>query len=155
MKISFKKRRLVPVGLALLTLALASGVALAYWTANGTGTGNAGAAAGVNNLTITQVGSLSAMYPGDAAQTIHLTIANGSTQSVHVTSVSATVTSTSNPGCTAADFTVGAAATLGIDIAAGGSAVNVNGPTIQFFNDSSRNQDACKGATVNLGYAIP
>ncbi len=155
MKISFRKRRLVPVGLAFLALALASGVAFAYWTAGGTGTGNGGAAAGVSNLTITQVGSLTAMYPGDGAQTIHVTIANGSTQSVHVTSVSASVTSTSNVGCTSADFTVGAAAALNIDIAAGASAVNVTGPTIHFFNDPARNQDACKGVTVNLAYAIP
>jgi copper(I)-binding protein len=152
----FSKRRLIPVAVALLALVCASGVAYAYWTANGSGTGTGTTAAGVTNLTATSA-ALNPMYPGDSAQPIVITVHNPSTQTVYVTSVSASVSGTSNVGCTAGDFTVvGSPEAVGQEIAASGNLTLTSPlvpPTIQ-FHDTGVNQDACKGVTVNLSFSI-
>jgi hypothetical protein len=153
-KLQFKKRRLIPVALAILVLVVGSGVAYAYWTSTGSGAGTGTTAAGVTNLTATVATPLTAMYPGDTAQTISIDIHNPSTtETVHVTSVAASVTSTSNGGCTSADFTVtGSPATVNQNIVALGD-ITVAGPQIQ-FNNTAGNQDACKSVTVNLSFTI-
>jgi len=155
-KLQFKKRRLIPAVLAILVLVIGSGVAYAYWTASGTGTGNGTAAAGVSNLTavVNPASPLTAMYPGDSNQTISIKITNPSTtESVHVTSVSASVVDTTNPLCDATDFTVtGSPAAVGQDISALGNII-VAGPQIQ-FNNKITPQDACKGVTVHLSFTI-
>ena len=156
MKLQFKKRRLIPVAIAIAAVIAVSGVAYAYWTSSGSGTGTGDTAAGVTTLTATSA-SLSAMYPGDSAQPIVITVHNPSTQSVYVTSVSASVLSTGNVGCTAADFTVtGSPEAVGQQVAAGAALTLTSPlipPTIQFHNTAA-NQDACKGVTVNLGFTI-
>jgi hypothetical protein len=154
----FSKRRLIPVAAALLALVCASGVVYAYWTAGGSGSGYGTTAAGVTNLTVDQVApALTEMYPGDSAQTTHVTVTNGSAQSVHVTTVSISNVTTDKTGCGAADFSVGAAVTPwgagGTDIAAGVTTAAVAGPTIK-FNDRPVDQNACKGAAVTLTYSV-
>ena len=100
------------------------------------------------------------MYPGDSAQDIVITVHNPSVQTVYVTSVAVAVTSTSDAGCTAADFTVtGSPVAVNQQILASGDlaltlANGITPPTIQFFNDPLNNQDACKDVTVNLGFTI-
>jgi hypothetical protein len=158
-KLQFKKRRLLPVALAILVLVVGSGVVYAYWTAGGGGGGSAKAAAGVSNLTVNQVATptLAPMYPGDLQQTTSVTITNPSAQSVHVMTVSISgVTTGDETNCKgSANFLIGAPVTLGtlgLDIATLGS-VTVPGPTIQ-FNNLATNQDACKGVTVTLTYSV-
>jgi hypothetical protein len=153
-KLQFKKRRLVPVALAIVVLVVGSGVAYAYWTSSGTGTGGGTTAAGVTDLTATVATPLSAMYPGDANQTISIAIHNPSTtQTVHVTTVSASVTTTNKVGCTSADFKVtGSPAAVNKDILKL-SDITVDGPQIQ-FNNTAFDQSACKDATVSLSFTI-
>jgi hypothetical protein len=153
-----KNRRFIPVAIALVAVIAVSGVAYAYWTAGGTGTGT-GSMAPAASVTVTQVNTLTGMFPGDAAQTTQVTVHNPSaTQPVHVTTVSISNVTTDKTGCTVADFSVGAAVTpwtaAGTDIATGGTTATVAGPTIHFFNDTTRNQDACKGAAVTLTYLV-
>lgn len=156
----FGKRRLIPVGLAVVALALASGVAYAYWTANGTGTGTGAAAAGTGNVTVVQTTVLTAMFPGDTVQTISGNFNNPNSGPVYITTVTASITSVTKAGgapagtCDPSDFTLaGNVMTVNASIPAGvGGAWT--GATIH-FNNKVTIQDACKGATVNLGYAIP
>jgi hypothetical protein len=153
-----KKRRVLPVAIALVAIIAISGVAYAYWTASGSGTGTASTAAGVSDLTASSA-ALTPMYPGDSPQNIVITVHNPSVQTVYVTSVAVAVTGTSDPGCTAADFTLtGSPVAVGAQIAGGGNLVIVpTAPavlTIHFFNDPVNNQDACKDVTVNLGITI-
>ena len=77
---------------------------------------------------------------------------------VHVASVTATLDSISGgsagpPACTIADYQIdNATATVNAEIAAGNAVGSWSGPTIKML-DSPTNQDACKGATVNITYS--
>jgi hypothetical protein len=153
-------KRMVPVAVALLALLAFSGVALAYWSAGGSGTGTAQAAAGTTPVVVNQTNVLTAMYPGDTAQTISGNFNNPNAGPVYVTTVTASiasVTKAGNPvtGCDATDFTLSpTVATVNAEVAAGNSQGAWSGPKIK-FNDKGTNQDACKGVTVNLGYSVP
>jgi hypothetical protein len=158
---NLKKRGLLPVALGLVSLMLASGVAYAYWTANGSGTGAGTAAASTSNVTVVQTTVLTAMYPGDTAQTISGNFNNANTGPVYISTVTASISSVTKAvgapagTCDASDFTLATAtATVNASIAVGNGVGTWTGPTIQ-FNNKATNQDGCKGATVNLGYAIP
>lgn len=66
----------------LAALAIAAGVAVtvstafAYWTTTGSGTGSASAESGDHAVTVTQVGSITGMYPGEAPHPINFEISN-------------------------------------------------------------------------------
>src|SRR5215218_6473972 len=89
----FFSRRSIVLG-AVLSLAIA-GAAIAYWTAGGSGTGSASAAAGQTALPANQSGALTAMYPGDSAQTLSGTFTNTNSGPIHVASVTASIASVS------------------------------------------------------------
>jgi hypothetical protein len=158
-----KNRRFIPVAIALVAVIAVSGVAYAYWTAGGTGTGSANAADSVSTLTAKGPASLTSMFPGDAAQTISGTFDNPNAAATWVTSVTVSITVTKAGGapsgnCDATDFdlvnpvaTVNALIPTGSGQGAWGNLATH--PTIQFHNKAS-NQDACKGATVDLTYTI-
>ena len=152
-----KRRGLMLLGVAL-SLAVA-GIAFAFWTGGGSGTGSGAAANGVSGLTANQTTSLSAMYPGDSAQTISGNFDNPNSGPVYVSTVSvsiASVTSGGSPavGCDASDFTLGST-TMNVDaqVPTGSGVGSFTGATIK-FNNKPANQDACKGVTVNLAYTI-
>jgi hypothetical protein len=153
-------KRVVPVAVALLALLAFSGVALAYWSASGAGTGTAQAAAGTTPVVVNQTTVLTAMYPGDTAQTIGGNFNNPNSGPVYVTTVTASIASVTKAGipavgCDATDFTLSpAVATVNAEITAGNNQGAWTGPKIK-FNDKVTNQDACKGVTVNLGYSVP
>jgi hypothetical protein len=152
-----KKRKILPVAIALVAVIAVSGVAYAYWTSSGTGTGAGSTANGVSGLVVHQVApALTAMYPGDAEQTTHVTIENGTTQSVHVTTVSISGVTSNPAGCTLTDFTVTSATVpaLSQDIAPGVTTATFNGPTIHFYNDLTKNQDYCKGVPLTLAFSV-
>lgn len=153
----FNRRGLVLGGVVTLVVA---GSAFAFWTAGGSGTGSAGVASGTSALTANQTTTLTAMYPGDSAQTISGNFDNPNPGPSYVSTVTASISSvtkaTGAPAgtCDATDFTLASAAmTVNAEIAAGTAKGAFTGATIKFNNKAS-NQDACKGATVNLAYAI-
>jgi hypothetical protein len=159
-----KKRKFLPVAIALVAVIAVSGVAYAYWTASGAGVGTAKAAAGVSDLQASSI-PLTNMYPGDGAQNIVITIHNPSTQKVWVTSVSTSISGVdmvighAGTTCGPSDFTLNATPpeSVGYELSVGASLTldvpTYTPPTIK-FNDTGANQDACKGATVNLSFTI-
>jgi hypothetical protein len=159
--IHLKSRRRAAAALAALVAVLVAGGAVyAYWTAGGSGTGTA-AVGTVSDVTVNQTTTLTAMYPGDSAQTISGTFDNGNSGPVYVTTVTASISDVTKAGgapagtCDATDFTVSpATADVNAEIAAGSGVGAWTGIQIQFNNKAS-NQDACQGATVTLAYTIP
>jgi hypothetical protein len=154
-KLKTKRQALLGVGLALIMAT----AAFAYWTAGGSGSGTAQAGT-TTGLTVNQTSTLTAMYPGDSAQTLSGTFDNPNSGPIHVGTVTASISSVTKAGgapagtCDATDFTLASAAvTVNADVPAGTSTGSWSGATIR-FNNKATNQDACKGATVNLAYAI-
>lgn len=157
-----RKPSKVAVAVAGGALAVATaGTAYAYWTTSGSGTGSGATTAGtVDALSFTQTG-LTAMYPGDASQPLTVSVRNTSTtESAYVSTVKAFIT-TDQTGCTGADFLLGgtpapvdaadarALTWTPADLVAG-SAADASS-TVQ-FNNTTGNQDACKGAVVTVHY---
>lgn len=145
--------------LAILALGAISTAAYAYWTTGGSGAGS-GAASDVAALTVNQTKVLSPMFPGDSAQTLNGTFNNPNSGSAYVTTVTASIASVVKAAgaptgtCDASDFTLAnATMTVNQDVPAGSNQGTWSGATIKFNNKGS-NQNACKNATVNLGYAI-
>jgi hypothetical protein len=155
-KLQFKKRRLIPVALAILVLVVGSGVAYAYWSSTGGGIGTANAAAGTIPVTVNQT-PLIGMYPGQT-QTLSGTFNNPNAGQVYVAAVTVAFDATTpvnlngNPGpCAPSNFTLGGTATVNAEVLPGTPQGSWTGLTIT-FNDTAGNQDGCKGATVNLVY---
>ena len=154
---NFTRKRSV-LSAAALILVLAAG-AYAYWTAGGNGSGSA-KAGDTTPLTVNQTTVLDAMYPGDSAQTISGTFDNPNSGPIRVGTVTASISSVVKADgaptgtCDASDFTLAnATMTVNAEVAAGTGTGAWTGATIK-FNNKATNQDACKGATVNLSYAI-
>ncbi|HEX6391397.1 MAG TPA: hypothetical protein VFZ89_18175 [Solirubrobacteraceae bacterium] len=152
-----RKRRVAVLALAIFA---ASAVAIAYWTAGGSGSGSASVAEGQSDLTVKQTTTLTAMYPGDSAQTISGNFDNPNSGPSYVASVTASIASVTKAQdapagtCDASDFTLAnATMTVGAEVPAGTAKGSWTGATIKFNNKAS-NQDACKGATVSLAYAV-
>lgn len=152
------KRQVAVAAIAVLAVA---GAAIAYWTAGGSGTGSGPAAGAQQGLTAVQTTTLSAMYPGDSAQTISGNFDNPNPGPIHVSTVTASIASVDKAvgapllaTCDASDFTLaGATMTVNAEVPAGSAKGAWTGATIK-FNNKATNQDGCKGATVNLAYSI-
>lgn len=155
---STRRNRIIAAGLvALLVIA---GGAYAYWTAGGSGSGSGAAAGGTTALTVNQTTVLTEMYPGDSAQTLSGTFNNTNDGATYVGTVTASISgvtkATGAPAgtCDATDFTLAnAAMTVNAEVPVGSLQGAWTGATIK-FNNKGTNQDACKGATVSLAYAI-
>jgi hypothetical protein len=165
-----KKRMLVAVS-AVVAVAVA-GLAFAFWTAGGSGSGSGTTGAGATGgIGVVQTSTVSGLTPGDAGAALSGDFTNSNTQSVHVTSVTATVhtfssqTDTNKPACTQADYTItgGAVSTpntvsVGQDIPArAGFDTNPHsgswsGLTVKLTNNGSANQDNCKGQSITIDY---
>jgi len=151
------KKSVVIATSALVVLA-GTGIAFAYWTGGGSGTGTA--ATGTSTaLAVNQTSTVAPMYPGDEPQILSGDFDNTSSGPIHVNSVLVAisdVTLDGEPveGCSAADYTLtGAVMSAEQDVAVGAGVGSWSGATIQ-FNDTTADQDACQGATVNLVYQI-
>lgn len=153
----FPKRAAALVAGALILLA-GSATLYAYWTAGGAGSGSATTGSSTA-LTVNQTSVLTAMYPGDTAQTLSGDFDNASGGTIHVDSVTISIASvtqggTAAVGCTAADYTLSGTTMNAVqDVAIGTGVGGWSGATIQ-FNNTTGNQDACQGATVNFAYAV-
>lgn len=152
-----KRRGLLLAGVITV---VAAGSAFAYWTAGGSGTGSAGVAAGQSALSANQTSTLTAMFPGDGAQVISGNFNNSNPGPVHVNSVTASIASvvlaSNAPAgtCDASDFELAFNhMTVNKEIPVGTGVSTWTGAAIR-FNNKTTNQDACKGATVNLAYEI-
>lgn len=148
------KRRFMVIAIATAAVLVGGGVAVAYWTTTGTGTGSGTTGTG-SPVTVTQNSTVTGLYPGGPSQAIDFTINNPSAGQQYVTSVAIAVTGTSNVGCTAADFQVTQPTITAGEIPSGGTAYAgaTTGAAIQMI-DRATNQNACKGATVNLSYTV-
>jgi len=145
-----RRTALLAVGVAVAVAS--AGVAYAYWTASGSGTGSA--STGTNSpITVKQTSTVTDLAPGLPSQPLSGNFDNGNSSPVFVHSVSVAVASTSDPGCTAADFTVVQPGTVDAEVPAGDAQGSWSGGSIAFKDDPTRNQDACKGVTVNLSYS--
>ena len=141
----------VLMGAGAAAILLGGGVAFAFWTSSGTGSGTA-AAGTTDSVDITQVGTaITGLYPGGPGQTISIDIANPNDGDVSIGDVTAAVLSTSDAGCTAADFAISGPVYGGGTIS-GGATQPASAATISMVNDALRNQDACKGVTVTLEF---
>lgn len=148
-------RRIAVVTTALVLVG--GGAAYAWWSTTGTGSGTATTGTSVP-ITVVQTGTLTAMYPGDTAQTLSGNFTNTNPGPVHVNTVIVSITSVTKAvgapagTCDATDYTLaGASMSVNADVPAGSGQGAWTGATIK-FNNKGTIQDACKGATVNLGY---
>lgn len=159
-KIAATSRRKKTVALVTAALlAVGGGVAIAYWTVGGSGTGTA-ATGTTSNILPVQTSVVTDMHPGDEPQPLSGTFTNSDEGPVYVGTVTASIASVNKANgapdgtCDATDYTlVGAAMTVDAEVPVGFRQGTWTGATIQ-FNDKTTNQDACKGATVNLTYTI-
>ena len=151
-------KRILAVGLPL-TLVIATGAAVAYFTGSGGGTGTAATSTGVTSLTVAQT-AVTGLAPGAPAALGALsgTVSNPSGQAAYVTTVTASIAGVTQAAgatgtCDASDYTLtNAAMPVGVDVPAGGS-TPFSGANLS-FNNKATNQDGCKGATVTLSYAV-
>jgi hypothetical protein len=153
-----KSKRKVAGATAAVVL-VGGGVAFAYWTAGGSGTGSAATASAVS-LTAVQTSTVTGMRPGDAPQLLAGTFNNPNNGPVYVATVTASIAGVTLADgvvgtCDASDYTLAnPVMNVNAEVPAGNPQGSWSGATIKFNNKSSVNQDACKGATVNLAYAI-
>lgn len=155
----FTKKKKLALVVSVLVLGV-GGAAFAYWTAGGSGTGTA--ATGTNvAITVVQTSTVTAMAPGDTAQGLSGNFNNTNSGPVYVGTVTASISSVVKAVgaptgiCDATDYTLATPAmTVNAQVPAGTAQGSWAGATVKFNNKATVNQDACKGATVNLAYAI-
>jgi hypothetical protein len=153
-----RTRRGITAGIVIAVIAAAA--AYAYWTSSGTGTGSASTATPTGVVNAVQTSTIANMYPGDTAQTLSGTFNNTNTGAAHVATVTVSIASVTKAvgapagTCDATDYTLAnPVMTVDADVPAGNAQGTWTGATIK-FNNKAANQDACKGATVNLSYAV-
>jgi hypothetical protein len=158
----FTKKRVLTALSVISVLAIAV-TAFAFWTTSGSGNGSATAG---SDAGVTVAGDpANGIYPGGNSAVTTVITNSSATQAQQVSNLHVTITIDSahaTAGCLAADFTYKAnseasgdsnphSVTLNSEIAAGGT---LSVPGKVYMADTAVNQDACKGATVNLAYAV-
>jgi hypothetical protein len=158
---TLSNRTMATVAVVLILLA-GVGVAFAYWTAGGTGTGTATTATGAD-ITANQTSDVSGLAPGGAPQDISGDFTNNTGAASFVNTVTVSIgTVTKAVGapagsCSADDYTLAnpvSTVNAAVPTGTGGSWGTTDTPTIAFNNSSTVDQDGCKGATVELDFAI-
>ncbi|HEX4057504.1 MAG TPA: hypothetical protein VHX87_04200 [Galbitalea sp.] len=155
------KRRIAAIAIVTLILVGGGGAATyAYWSAGGTGTGTAATGTSVG-ITAVQTSTITGLAPGGTAQTLSGNFTNTNSGPVYVTSVTASISSVTKAGgapsgtCDATDYSLtNATMAVGAEVASGSAKGAWTGATIAFNDKGATLQDACKGATVNIAYAI-
>lgn len=143
------KKKAAVVGGTVAVL-VTGGVAFAYWTSTGTGTGSAEVGTSLDwKVEIDAVpGTLA---PGSGPVEVDFHVTNESDGVQNLQGAVATVVDTSDPGCTAADFAISNTSVTTGDVASSGT---VDGTFELEMLNRAVNQDACKGATVNLQVSV-
>jgi hypothetical protein len=152
------RAKLVAAGAVVMT-ALGGGVAFAYWSTTGSGTGTGSTSSGASSLTVTQTTAPTDLAPGVAAEPISGTVKNTATNNAYVSTVTVSIASVAKAAgaaagtCDATDYTLSnPAMTVNTDLTPG-QTITFTGATLGFNDKTTSNQDACKGATVNLAYS--
>ena len=145
-----RRTGLLAVGAAVAVAS--AGVAYAYWTNSGAGAGSA--ATGTDtSIAVVQTSTVSGLAPGLPAKTLSGTFNNPNSSPVFVHSVTVSVTGTDKAGCDATDYTLSSPTMLvDAEVQPGSAQGSWSGATLAFNDKPSANQNACKGATVNLSY---
>jgi hypothetical protein len=152
MRVIKNKPAVILIAAAIIMLTAVG--AFTYWTSNGAGDGTA-ATGTSDDLVVVQTSTITDMGPGVAAQTLTGNFDNSSGGPRYVGSVTVVVSGTSVTGCTANDYTItGSPMTVNAQVLAGAAQGAWTGATIAFANSATDNQDACRGATVNLAYEV-
>jgi hypothetical protein len=150
-----KKRRVLPVAIALVAILAISGVAYAYWSSAGSGTGSAGVGTSTP-LTAAQTNTITGLVPGGSAA-VNVTVTNPATFNQSFSQVVITVTAASGT-CDITWFTgstVAAAPNPTVLAPApgpGNTAALVG--SVSMTDLAGTNQDSCKNATLTLHFAI-
>ncbi len=157
--IKSKKAKLT-AGTAAMVL-IGGGAAFAYWTGGGSGTGAATTANDAAGLTAVQTSTVTGMRPGDTAQALSGNFNNPNSSPVYVSTVTVSIASVTKAAgapagtCDASDYSLSTSTmTVNAEVPTGNAQGTWSGATIKFNNKATVNQDACKGATVNLAYTI-
>jgi len=155
-----KRRTALVAGAATL---LAGGAAYAYWTTGGDGTGEATTGTSAEeSVTVVQTSVVEGMGPGIAAQTLSGTFDNPNEVPVYVTTVTARIVGVVEAEeapedgytCDVSDFVLTEPVMQVGTEAAVDDTTQWSGATLAFNNKAETNQNACKGATVNLAYTV-
>jgi hypothetical protein len=157
-----KKRALV--ALSVVSIVAIASTAFAYWTTSGSGSGSATAG---SDAGVTAAGDpANGIYPGGSVPVTTTITNSSSTQTQFVSNLHVTISidsSHAGNGCLASWFTYKAdsqasgtdanprSVALNNELAASGT-TTVAGHV--FMADPNTSQDACKGATINLAYAV-
>ncbi|MCG8915005.1 hypothetical protein L6E12_04275 [Actinokineospora sp. PR83] len=151
---STKKRALVTAAIVAV-LALAGGVAYAYWSSTGTGSGSATTGTSSAFVVASSTATGGPLSPGGPTQTVAFTVTNPGTGAQNLANVAVTVANadgsawTSVAGCSAADYSVGTPTVTYGEVEPAGVR---NGTVTITMNNLPSNQDGCKNATVPLRF---
>lgn len=148
-----RKSKLILAGIA--TIAITGGSAIAYWTTSGSGTGSA-AVGSSTAVTVTQLGTITALTPGSTPQAINFKITNAlaTPQTIGAVSIALTVPAGSNaslPNCTVGDFTLVQPTVIDADLVSGDTNFTPSGASLALKN-TGFNQDNCKNATIGITF---
>lgn len=148
--------------IALVTAALVFGVggtAFAYWTQAGEGTGTAGTGTTLA-VEVQQTNTITDLYPG-VAQALSGNFDNPNAGFTTVGAVTAEVTAATKAvgaptgTCDRLWYTVtGTSNPLTQAVPAGNAQGNWSGLSVTLTNSETVNQNACKGATITITYAV-
>jgi hypothetical protein len=149
-------KKLIGLGIATVVLATA-GVSWAYWTTSGSGTGSASTGTS-EAVTVAQLGTITGLVPGGPAADVDFSITNPASFNQYIATVAVSKVSVSGPNitvgtpCTVDDFTLTQPDDIEADLTPGTHQYSPSGATLKLDNTSS-NQDGCKGATISLAFA--
>ena len=152
MKKHLSKKRVVLAAIVVVALAIASGVAYAYFTSSGSNTGTAGVGTS-QDLVVAQSGTVpSGLVPGGAAKNVQVTVTNNATFKQSLSSLTISLDGSLLPaGCDASWFTVTSPTIASpIVLAANTGSTDLTG-TIR-MTESNSPQDNCKSATLHLNF---
>lgn len=159
----FTRKRFL-TALSIVGIAVMATAAFAYWTTSGSGSGSATAG---SDAGVTASGNpANGIYPGSSVAVTTTVTNSSSTQAQYVSNLHVAISIDSahaTGGCQASWFTYKAdsqatgtdanphTVALATELAA---SANTTVAGHVFMADTSSNQDACKGATINLAYTV-
>lgn len=147
-------RRTVIAGATAGAVLLTGGVAFAFWSSSGTSVGAAEVAAQATNLTVTQAGSVTGLFPGGTPQDISVTVDNTSGTDILLTDVTVSLTdvvesAAATGACSPLDFALLDAAHTPEVLDASTGTTTFVAATIR-LKETGVNQDDCKDADLVL-----
>lgn len=149
-------RKKLVAGAVTVGLMAGAGVSFAYWTTTGAGDGSATTGTSTP-VTVTQVGAVTGLVPGGPAGAVNFKINNPASFNQYITTVLITKGAVTGPNvsvatpCTAADFTLVQPDSIDDDLTPGDHTYSPSGATLKLDNTTS-NQDGCKGASIALAF---